>query len=148
MDIYSRQLNFKDIGEVNLLEKEANMEKILDFTFDVSNILKSENLYDYCYGVFKDDKLIGFCSLVKTYQDGIYTLSNVYINKSYRNKGYGSFLLNYMFNKLHNIEQINYYKIIIEAVCPTYLFPFYEKYGFIIKYKNENECFLSLSYKK
>ena len=125
--VFVRELDSSDSEEVSKLDRLSGN--------GLSQELDSEG---YSWGIFVDNKLVGYCSLGGT--DGTYPeieddvfsffLSDVYILKEYRNQGYGSFLIND-----------------VTAGKKVYLMPsnlevekFYEKNGFE-HYKNSDLMF-------
>ncbi|MFH1958876.1 MAG: GNAT family N-acetyltransferase [Patescibacteria group bacterium] len=63
------------------------------------------------YGLFINNKIIGFCQVSKSYlakQKHIAFLYNLYLNPDYRSKGYAKKLVNFILEKIktQNIERI------------------------------------------
>lgn len=81
---------FEDIFDPNLESTDDEFES------QWYSMLK----YGRIYGIFYDDKLIGFCSWVRFRDDDYVTLCNLTIDKSLHRKGYGSRLVRYIINKI------------------------------------------------
>jgi ribosomal protein S18 acetylase RimI-like enzyme len=83
------------------------------------------------YGLFVENKLIGFCQIGKSYLDKkqhLAYLYNLYVDPDYRGQGHAKKLTNYVLNKLKELK--------IERVFITYLAKnkcvrgFYDHLGF------------------
>ena len=89
--VYVRELNMLDLEEVLKLDALSG-----------NNLSQELDAEEYCWGIFVDNKLVGYCSLGGT--DGTYSeieddissffLSDVFILEEYRKRGHGSFLIN------------------------------------------------------
>lgn len=125
-----RSLTEEDYFQVEQLDK-----------LSYSNVNDCLNNEDYAFGIFSQDKLIGYCTL--GYADGIndvtienhsswtncsLLLSDVYILKQYRGKRLATQLINQTF-KLHPDAVDN--SIFLILLRPD-LYQFYKKLGFTL----------------
>ena len=68
--------------------------------FNLDDILSS--VYDYVYGYYIEDKLIGFIHCTKMYEQ--VDIVNVVVDKEYRKQGIGTKLLNYVFDTFNDVS--------------------------------------------
>ncbi len=120
---YIRHLEKSDLDKVYELEQTS------DSYYYVSDFIKEE--YSIVYGLFLDDKLIGFCTLggaeeLDTIEPDFdydsLLLSDVYIAPEYRHKHFGS----QMITELLKAADVPVYCVILSDD----LAPFYEQLGF------------------
>ena len=123
--IYVRNVNKNDIKQTEYLDELSGN--------NVSEWLECE---DSGYGIFNDNKLIGYCTL--NYADDCddiiekhpnwtndsRLLSNVYILKEYRNQGIGKLLINTA------LKEADDNSVFLTVLCPE-LCEYYKYFGFI-----------------
>lgn len=68
--------------------------------FNLEDILSS--VYDYVYGYYIEDKLIGFIHCTKMYEQ--VDIVNIVVDKEYRKQGIGTKLLNYVFDTFNDVS--------------------------------------------
>jgi len=108
--------------------KKAEAKQIQDYVNSHVPLL----LKDYQVIVI-DDKVVG-CLLVTTYQEGM-LLDEIYLEKEYRRKGIGSFLIQEVINE-HNVVYLWVYKKNMQAIL------LYERLGFKIIDETEVRYFM------
>lgn len=128
--IETRLLTIKDLSAVEDLDKRSG--------FYVSQWLDDNE--DYAWGVFKDEKLVGYCST--GYADDTLSiiekhpkhtnnsilLSDVYVLPEYRHFGYGSKLVSDAIKKRWKSDKEE--NIVFAVLLCSSLIYFYEKIGF------------------
>lgn len=127
-----RALTEKDTQIVEELEQKSD--------FMISGMIDSDN---YGYGIFDNEKLIGFCSIgcADTLSDEMdeigyrnydiandLLLSDVFIDPAYQNKGYGTMLIKNAI-RLKQKSEKRITNIFITVLYDDVV-PFYEKLGF------------------
>ena len=93
-------IDIKDSSSFYKLGEELNSNFINLFNLD--SLINSK--YDFIYGYYVDNKLVGFIHINKLYEN--MDIVNIIVEKNYRNKGIGSELLNYIVNKYKDINSI------------------------------------------
>lgn len=122
--IYVRKLNEDDAKQTEFLDELSG-----------NNVCEWLECEDSGYGIFDNNKLIGYCTLnyaddcgdvIENHPDWTNDsrlLSNVYVLKEYRNQGIGKLLINTVLQKADN-----------NAIFLTVLYPelceYYKKFGF------------------
>lgn len=99
-----RALELKDIDDIRSIDDSQPFFEISDFIQDILEEAESKDyIQDYAYGIFKDNKLIGYCTIggadeieCAEYNDEL--LSDVYILDKYQGNGYGTELVKYALN--------------------------------------------------
>lgn len=93
----------------------------------LDRLLADKNKGNYMYGLFSENKLIGFMQLEKK-DDEEYELKNVTVLPSFRHNQYGEMLLQFAFNK---VNELNGKKMTIGIIEDnTVLKQWYLKNGF------------------
>lgn len=143
-NIEFRRLSLDDAllyKEMRLKALQTNPEAFLS-TFD-AEITKGENAFAYelkvahqpsiwgYYGVFVDQKLVGFCQISKSYlakQRHIAFLYNLYVNPDFRGQGLAKKIVNFVLEKMKS-EQIErvYISYLAKNKCVD---GFYDHLGF------------------
>ena len=80
--------------------------------------------YNFIYGYFLDNKLVGFIHIILTIDEA--DIVNIIVDDYYRNKGIGKKLIEYCI-KRHNLKALN-----LEVRQSNEAVHFYEKMGFKI----------------
>lgn len=99
-------LKYKKLDMTNHYDCKVIFENIFnpdeypdhDFDFEWTSMLK----YGKIYGIFYNEKIIGFCSWVKFNDVEYMNICNLTIDKLYQKKGYGKKLTKYVLNKVKN----------------------------------------------
>lgn len=129
-NIYVRSLNEKDTLKVQMMDEASGncLEQWLDS-------------YAYAYGIFKDNELIGYCSigyaddirdLIDNYPgktDDSLLLSDVFVDFDFRHQGYGTYMIKEAIKLRHKYDGYNEL-VFCEPMHPG-LIDFYKNLGFI-----------------
>lgn len=93
-------IELKDLENFNELGLLVNN----NFTnvYKLSEILESD--YDYLYGYYDNDILVGFIHITKIYET--IDIVNIVVKPFYRKKGIATLLINYMVNLFTDAEEI------------------------------------------
>ena len=96
-----------------MVNKIVNLDGLFDFNklglqvndnfinvYKLEDIVNSE--FDYLFGYYDHDKLIGFIHVTKSFE--VVDIVNVVVDNLYRRKGIGSLLLNYVFNYFDDVD--------------------------------------------
>lgn len=86
--------SFKDLG----LLVNSNFNNV----YKLEELIKS--LYDFVFGYFINNQLVGFIHVNKLYET--MDVVNIVINPNYRNKGIATSLLNYSINYFDDINSV------------------------------------------
>lgn len=92
--------------------------------FNLEELLS--NNYNYIFGYYEDDKLIGFLHLSKSYE--VIDVVNIVVDSLYLRKGIASKLLNYAFN---NFDDVTKYLLEVKVTNKEAI-SLYQKMGFKI----------------
>lgn len=77
----------------------------------------------FCFGIYLDDKQIGFCRVITDYVVFAYVM-DVFIIDEHRGKGYSSILINAMMTE-HKLQEVKIWRL---ATSDAHFL--YEKFGF------------------
>lgn len=77
----------------------------------------------FCFGIYLDDNQIGFCRVITDYAVFAYVM-DVFIDESYRGKGYSSILINAMMTE-PKLQEVKIWRL---ATSDAHFL--YEKFGF------------------
>ncbi len=77
----------------------------------------------FCFGIYLDDKQIGFCRVITDYVVFAYVM-DVFIDEQYRGKGYSSILIHAMMNE-PQLQQVKIWRL---ATSDAHFL--YQKFGF------------------
>ncbi|MEO8234847.1 MAG: GNAT family N-acetyltransferase [Flavobacterium sp.] len=77
----------------------------------------------FCFGIYLDDKQIGFCRVITDYVIFAYVM-DVFITEEYRGKGYSSILIEKMMNE-PKLKEVKIWRL---ATSDAHFL--YEKFGF------------------
>jgi ribosomal-protein-alanine N-acetyltransferase len=94
------KIDIKDSDYFYKLGKELNNN--FNNLYNLDELLKSK--YDFIYGYYIDDNLVGFIHINKLYEN--MDIVNIVVSKEYRNKGIGTKLLNYTVDNYKDINNI------------------------------------------
>ena len=94
------KIDIKDSDSFYKLGKELNDN--FNNLYNLDELLKSK--YDFIYGYYIDDNLVGFIHINKLYEN--MDIVNIVVSKEYRNKGIGTKLLNYTVDNYKDINNI------------------------------------------
>ena len=132
------------IGKLSLdykLDYERLGSKISSNFAYMFDLEKTSNLpYNYIYGYFENDKLLGFIHIVLTGNEA--DIANIVVDEYYRYKGIATKLIDYVINR-YELKELN-----LEVRESNDAVNFYLKNGFkIIReipnyYKGENAYFM------
>lgn len=95
-----KEVSLNDIILFNELGLIINSN--FDKLFILSDILSSE--YDYLYGYYDNNILVGFIHISKMYE--VIDIVNIVVNKDYRKRGIATLLINYVIEKFDDVESI------------------------------------------
>ncbi|MBR6820595.1 MAG: GNAT family N-acetyltransferase [Bacilli bacterium] len=70
--------------------------------YDLSKIIESQ--YDYVYGYYLDDKLVGFIHVTKLYET--MDIVNVVVDREVRKQGIATKLINYVIDLFDDIDNV------------------------------------------
>ena len=70
--------------------------------YDLSNIIESQ--YDYVYGYYLDDKLVGFIHVTKLYET--MDIVNIVVDREVRKQGIATKLINYVIDLFDDIDNV------------------------------------------
>lgn len=100
----------------------------------------SNKPYNYIYGYYENDKLLGFIHIILSIDEA--DIVNIVVDNYYRKKGVGKKLIEYIIKK-HHLKAIN-----VEVRQSNEAVNFYLKMGFKILrmipnyYRDEDACFM------
>ena len=94
------KIDIKDIDSFYELGKELNNN--FNTLYKLDDLVKSK--YDFIYGYYIDNNLVGFIHINKLYEN--IDIVNIIVNKDYRDKGIGTKLLNYIVDNYKDINSI------------------------------------------
>lgn len=133
-NVVIRALRYEDRYDIREIDRVGDFQ-ILDFVNDILLDAKESNSeQDYCYGVFVENHLVGYCTIggadevdVANYDD--YLLSDVFILNEYRHKGLAHKLIDYIVSTRETGKTIYadiiddslesfYFSMGFEKVCP------------------------------
>lgn len=124
------------ISSVTLEYNDSFVELGLLVNSNFNNVYKLEelidSLYDFIFGYFVNNQLVGFIHVNKLYET--MDVVNIVINPDYRNKGIATSLLNYSINYFDDINSVML-EVNENNVAAISL---YEKNNFIVINKRNN----------
>ena len=94
------KIDIKDIDSFYELGKELNNN--FNTLYKLDDLVNSK--YDFIYGYYIDNNLVGFIHINKLYEN--IDIVNIIVNKDYRDKGIGTKLLNYIVDNYKDINSI------------------------------------------
>ena len=94
------KIDIKDIDSFYELGKELNNN--FNTLYKLDDLVNSK--YDFIYGYYIDNNLVGFIHINKLYEN--IDIVNIIVNKNYRDKGIGTKLLNYIVDNYKDINSI------------------------------------------
>jgi ribosomal protein S18 acetylase RimI-like enzyme len=96
------------INNVNLEYNDSFIDLGLLVNSNFNNVYKLkeliDSLYDYVFGYFINNQLVGFIHVSKLYET--LDVVNIVINPDFRNKGIATSLLDYSINYFEDIESV------------------------------------------
>jgi ribosomal-protein-alanine N-acetyltransferase len=125
--MFIREINEEDLEAIKRIEQDVSGSwKLKDFQYEYY-----ENPFSHIY-VLEEEDIVGYCVLWIAYENA--EISNVAVDSHYQNKGYGSFLMQYMLNKAKECTNISL-EVKTSNDSAIHL---YKKYGFEIKAIRKN----------
>lgn len=118
-------ISLKDIQEFYSLGKIINAN--FNNLYNLKELLDSK--FDYIFGYYVDDKLVGFIHVVKLYEN--MEVINIVVDYNYRRKGIGKKLLLYAISYFDDLESV-FLEVRESNVSAISL---YEKNGFSVTSK-------------
>lgn len=118
-----REMKLSDIDEVLELEKEIFTDP---WTKEMFQSEVGENTLAKSYVLIEDDKIIGYSSMWKLFENA--DITNIAVKEEYRNKGYGKLLLETLLNECK--RQDTEYVHLEVRVSNENAISLYKSYGF------------------
>lgn len=122
-----KKITMENLDDLVFLEKNCfnNPFKKDDFVYEIN-----DNPFSFIYGLFLDNKLIGYIDYWITFESS--TISKIAVLKEYQNNGYGTKLLEFIINNL-KIENSEVHFITLEVrVSNIIAINLYKKFNFEI----------------
>ena len=94
------KISLEDLEVFNKLGLQVNSN--FSNLYDLSQIIDSQ--YDYVYGYYLDDKLVGFVHITKLYET--MDIVNVVVDDEYRKQGIATKLINYVIDLFDDIDNV------------------------------------------
>lgn len=123
-----RECKLEDIPNLNAINDQVLKTKY-EFEYEMLS-----NPYATVYGLFIDDKMIGYCDLWITFERG--EIARIAVLEEYQHKGYGQEMMTFMENKCMESGCENIQLEVRESNLKA--INLYQKNGFITLYTREN----------
>ena len=94
------KISLEDLEVFNKLGLQVNSN--FSNLYDLSKIIESQ--YDYVYGYYLDDKLVGFIHVTKLYET--MDIVNVVVDREVRKQGIATKLINYVIDLFDDIDNV------------------------------------------
>ena len=94
------KISLEDLEVFNKLGLQVNSN--FSNLYDLSQIIDSQ--YDYVYGYYLDDKLVGFVHITKLYET--MDIVNVVVDREVRKQGIATKLINYVIDLFDDIDNV------------------------------------------
>ena len=94
------KISLEDLEVFNKLGLQVNSN--FSNLYDLSQIIDSQ--YDYVYGYYLDDKLVGFIHVTKLYET--MDIVNVVVDREVRKQGIATKLINYVIDLFDDIDNV------------------------------------------
>ena len=122
------KISLEDLEVFNKLGLQVNSN--FSNLYDLSQIIDSQ--YDYVYGYYLDDKLVGFVHITKLYET--MDIVNVVVDREVRKQGIATKLINYVIDLFDDIDNV----MLEVNENNNAAIALYEKYGFKVINKRNN----------
>ena len=94
------KISLEDLEVFNKLGLQVNSN--FSNLYDLSQIIDSQ--YDYVYGYYLDDKLVGFVHITKLYEN--MDIVNIVVDREVRKQGIATKLINYVIDLFDDIDNV------------------------------------------
>ena len=94
------KISLEDLEVFNKLGLQVNSN--FSNLYDLSQIIDSQ--YDYVYGYYLDDKLVGFVHITKLYET--MDIVNIVVDREVRKQGIATKLINYVIDLFDDIDNV------------------------------------------
>ena len=94
------KISLEDLEVFNKLGLQVNSN--FSNLYDLSQIIDSQ--YDYVYGYYLDDKLVGFVHITKLYET--MDIVNIVVDREVRKQGIATKLINYVIDLVDDIDNV------------------------------------------
>ena len=127
-----KKITMENLDDLVFLEKNCfnNAFKKDDFVYEIK-----DNPFSFIYGLFLDNKLIGYIDYWITFESS--TISKIAVLKEYQNNGYGTKLLEFMINNLKSENNEVHFITLEVRISNIKAINLYKKFNFeIVNVKN------------